>query len=87
MAITPDNATLVLAESYGKRLTAFDIESSGSLSHRRAWANLGDGVPDGICLEAEGAVWYADAHEMKNELSFKGARSYLKLPLSAVICL
>ena len=60
MAITPDNATLVLAESYGKRLTAFDIASDGSLSHRRVWANLGDGVPDGICLDAEGAVWYAD---------------------------
>jgi sugar lactone lactonase YvrE len=60
MAITPDNATLVLAESHGKRLTAFDIASDGSLSHRRVWANLGDGAPDGICLDAEGAVWYAD---------------------------
>ena len=60
MAITPDNATLVLAESHGKRLTAFDISSDGSLSHRRVWADLGDGVPDGICLDAEGAVWYAD---------------------------
>ena len=49
-----------MAESHGKHLTAFDIESSGSLSHRRVWANLGDGVPDGICLDAEGAVWYAD---------------------------
>jgi sugar lactone lactonase YvrE len=60
MAITPDNATLVLAELHGKRLTAFDIASDGSLSHRRVWANLGDGAPDGICLDAEGAVWYAD---------------------------
>jgi sugar lactone lactonase YvrE len=60
MAITPDNATLLLAESHGKRLTAFDIASDGSLSHRRVWADLGDGVPDGICLDAEGAVWYAD---------------------------
>src|SRR6266700_2313627 len=42
MAITPDNATLVLAESHGSRLTAFDIASDGSLSHRRVWANLGD---------------------------------------------
>ncbi len=60
MAITPDNATLLLAESHGKRLTAFDIASDGTLSHRRVWADLGDGVPDGICLDAEGAVWYAD---------------------------
>ena len=60
MAITPDNATLILAESHGKQLTAFDISSDGSLSRRRVWANLGDGVPDGICLDAEGAVWYAD---------------------------
>ena len=60
MAITPDNATLILAESHGKQLTAFDISSDGSLSHRRVWANLGDGVPDGICLDAEGTVWYAD---------------------------
>ena len=51
MAITPDNATLVLAESHGKQLTAFDISTDGSLSHRRVWANLDGGVPDGICLE------------------------------------
>ena len=60
MVITPDNATLIVAESYGKRLTAFDIAADGSLSNRRVWADLGDGVPDGICLDAEGAVWYAD---------------------------
>lgn len=60
MAITPDNTTLLLAESHGKRLTAFDIASDGSLSHRRVWADLGDGTPDGICLDTEGAVWYAD---------------------------
>ena len=60
MAITPDNATLIIAESYAKRLTAFDIAPDGSLSNRRVWADLGDGVPDGICIDAEGAVWYAD---------------------------
>src|SRR5439155_15104809 len=43
-----------------KRLSAFDIAADGSLSRRRVWADLGDGVPDGICLDAEGAVWYAD---------------------------
>jgi len=60
MLVTPDNAALIVAESYGKRLTAFDIEDDGSLSHRRVWAELGDGVPDGICLDAENAVWYGD---------------------------
>jgi sugar lactone lactonase YvrE len=60
MAVTPDNSTLICAESYGKSLTAFDIAADGSLSNQRVWAELGDGVPDGICVDAEGAVWYAD---------------------------
>jgi sugar lactone lactonase YvrE len=60
MAVTPDNSTLIVAESYGKRLTAFDIAADGDLSNRRVWADLGDGVPDGICLDAENAVWYSD---------------------------
>jgi sugar lactone lactonase YvrE len=60
MAVTPDNTTLIIAESHGKRLTAFDIGADGSLSNRRVWADIGDGVPDGICLDAEGCVWYAD---------------------------
>src|SRR5262249_25399973 len=51
---------LIVAESYAKRISAFDIAVDGSLSRRRVWADLGDGVPDGICLDAEGAVWYAD---------------------------
>jgi sugar lactone lactonase YvrE len=60
MVVTPDNTTLILAESYGKRLTAFAIAADGSLSNQRVWADLGDSYPDGICLDAEGAVWYAD---------------------------
>jgi len=60
MLVTADNETLIVAESYAKRLTAFEISADGSLSDRRVWADLGDGVPDGICLDAEGAVWYAD---------------------------
>ncbi|MDQ4126805.1 MAG: SMP-30/gluconolactonase/LRE family protein [Actinomycetota bacterium] len=60
IVVTPDNSTLILAESYGNRLTAFDIAADGSLSNRRVWADLDGGVPDGICLDAEGAVWYAD---------------------------
>jgi len=60
MVVTPDNSTLILAESYGKRLTAFDIADDGGLSNRRIWADLGDGTPDGICLDENLAVWYAD---------------------------
>ena len=60
MAITPDGSTLIVADSYGKELTGFTVAEDGTLSDRRAWANLGDGVPDGICLDADGAVWYAD---------------------------
>jgi sugar lactone lactonase YvrE len=59
MLVTPDNGTLIIAESYGKRLTAFDIGPDGNLSHRRTWAEV-DGNPDGICLDADGAAWYAD---------------------------
>ena len=60
MLIMPDDRTLIVAESYAKRLTAFDIADDGGLSNRRVWAELGDGVPDGICADAENAIWYAD---------------------------
>jgi sugar lactone lactonase YvrE len=60
LVVTPDGATLILAESHANRLTAFDIAADGGLANRRVWADLGDGVPDGICLDAEGAVWYGD---------------------------
>ena len=60
MAVTPDNSTLIVAESYGRRLTAFDIAPDGSLDNRRVWADLGEDAPDGITVDAEGAVWYAD---------------------------
>ena len=55
MVVTPDNRTLIIAESFAGCLTAFDIADDGGLSNRRVWA---DGVgPDGICLDADGAVW------------------------------
>jgi sugar lactone lactonase YvrE len=59
MAITSDNRTLICAESHARRLTAFDIAADGALSNRRVWADL-DGPPDGVCIDATGAVWYAD---------------------------
>jgi sugar lactone lactonase YvrE len=59
MLITPDNSTLIISESFAGRLTAFDIAADGSLSNRRVWAEgLG---PDGICMDAEGAIWVQSA--------------------------
>jgi sugar lactone lactonase YvrE len=55
--ITPDGRTLIIAETFGHKLTAFDRAPDGILSNRRVWAQLGERTPDGICLDAEGAVW------------------------------
>ena len=60
MAVTADNSTLIVADSYSRSLVAFDIGADGGLSRRRVWADLGTGVPDGICTDAQNAVWYAD---------------------------
>lgn len=60
MCVSPDNTTLIIAESYAARLTAFDIDADGSLSNRRVWAPIPNAAPDGICMDAELAVWYGD---------------------------
>jgi len=60
MAISADNSTLIVADSYKNELAAFDIATDGTLANRRTWADLGDHNPDGICIDSEGAVWYAD---------------------------
>ena len=63
--ITPDDKTLILGETFASCLTAFDINEDGTLSNRRVWADLRtieegySPVPDGICLDAEGAIWVA----------------------------
>lgn len=59
--ITPDGRTLIVAETLAMRLTAFDIAPDGTLSNRRVWATLGMRAPDGICLDANGHVWIANA--------------------------
>ncbi|MEL6185915.1 MAG: SMP-30/gluconolactonase/LRE family protein [Myxococcota bacterium] len=59
MALTPDRQTLVVAETFGARIGAFDVLSDGSLSGYRIWADLDGAQPDGLCLDAEGAVWFA----------------------------
>ena len=60
MAVTADNSTLIVADSYRHNLVAFDIGPDGGLNGRRIWADLDEGTPDGICTDAQGAVWYAD---------------------------
>jgi sugar lactone lactonase YvrE len=59
--ITDDERTLIIAESMGQRLSAFDRESDGTLTNRREWAALPGIAPDGICLCADGTVWVANA--------------------------
>ncbi|MDH2412655.1 SMP-30/gluconolactonase/LRE family protein [Nocardioides sp. CER19] len=60
MAVTADGRTLVVADSYRSQLLGFDIGDDATLSNRRVWAELGGDNPDGICLDADGAAWYAD---------------------------
>ena len=59
MALTPDGATLIVAETFGRRLSSFHTSPDGDLSEHRTWATLGAATPDGICLDAEGALWVA----------------------------
>ena len=60
MVITPDGSTLIVAETFAQRLTALDIGEDGTLTNRREWAALAPRLPDGICLDASGAVWIAN---------------------------
>jgi sugar lactone lactonase YvrE len=60
MAVTADNSTLIVADSYRHSLVAFDVGADGGLTGRRTWADLGEGTPDGICADQQNAVWYAD---------------------------
>ncbi len=57
--ISPSGDTLICAETFGHCLTAFNMNSTGQLTNRRVWADLGEHTPDGICLDAEGAIWVA----------------------------
>lgn len=59
MVITPDERTLIVAETFAHRLTAFAIDANGALSGRRVWASIDPIFPDGICLDAAGGVWVA----------------------------
>jgi sugar lactone lactonase YvrE len=72
--ITPDGRTLIVGETFAQRLTAFDIEADGSLSNRRVFAQIEGMSPDGICLDAQGAVWVADPFGRKLLRVFDGGQ-------------
>jgi sugar lactone lactonase YvrE len=80
MAVTGDNATLIVAESHGPRLTAFAIDGDGTLGGRRVFADLEE-APDGICVDAEGAVWYATVPGRRCVRVAEGGRVLETVPL------
>ena len=63
LIVTPDYRTLIVAELGSDRLTGFDIQPNGTLSNRRVWARVPESTPDGICLDAEGAVWFGSIYQ------------------------
>jgi sugar lactone lactonase YvrE len=81
MAVTADNATLIVAESHGRRLTAFAVGGDGGLGGRRVFADLGEDAPDGICVDAEGAVWYATVPGRRCVRVADGGRVLQTVPL------
>ena len=87
--VTADGKTLIVGESMGHKMTAFDIQSDGSLANERVWANVDEGVvPDGCALDAEGAIWLAAP--MTNELLrlHEGGlvSERIKFPRSVIAC-
>jgi sugar lactone lactonase YvrE len=85
MVITPDNSTLIVAESMGNKLTAYAIDDDGSLSHQRVWADL-DGGADGICLDAEGAVWCPSGKRLIRVREGGAVLQTIDLDLNAFAC-
>jgi sugar lactone lactonase YvrE len=80
--ITPDDKVLIVAETWGNCLTAFDIESDGTLKNRRTWARLPKIYPDGICLDAEGAIWVAAPYPGEVMRVKEGGNITHRLPVS-----
>lgn len=79
--ITPDGKSLIIGETFANRLTAFDKAPDGSLSNRRIFADTPGCFPDGICLDAEGAVWVADPRGKRVVRVFDGGRIAEEIPL------
>lgn len=86
--ITPDGRTMIIGETFARRLTAFDIASDGTLGNRRVWADLGSIAPDGICLDAEGAVWVASPRSNEFIRVLEGGVIARRVPVSnqAIAC-
>lgn len=80
--ITPDGKTLIVGESFAARFSAYDIEPDGSLANRREWAKCETGTPDGICLDAEGAVWYASPVSNECVRIAEGGRILDRVPVT-----
>jgi len=81
--ITPDGKTFVVGETYANRLTAFDIGKNGELNNRRLFAQLDGCFPDGICLDAEGAIWVTDAKGNRILRVFEGGRIERRISMGA----
>ena len=81
MAVTADNDMLVVADSYRHQLVGFEIDADFGLSGRRVWADLGEEAPDGICLDAEGAAWYADVPHQHCVRVAEGGEQLATVPL------
>jgi sugar lactone lactonase YvrE len=81
MVISPDGRTLIVAETYAHRLTAFSVGTDGALTAPRLFADLPGIFPDGICLDAEGAVWVADARGHEASRVLDGGRIAERVPV------
>ena len=81
--ITADGGTLIVGESFGGRLSAYDVDADGSLSNKRVWAKLPEGaVPDGICLDTDGGVWSASPTSNECVRQIEGGEVTHRIPLS-----
>jgi len=89
IVITPDGRTLVIAESSGCCLTAFDVLSDGRLTGRRVWVSTVPADPDGICLDAEGAIWMGLTHDQEVLHIREGGQvdQRISLPRPAFACM
>ncbi len=87
--ITPDGKTLIVGETFASRMTAFDVGADGSLSNRRVWAELDGFIPDGCCLDAEGAIWVASpiTNEVVRVREGGEVLQRIKLEMQGIACM
>ncbi|HAK53307.1 MAG TPA: hypothetical protein DCM54_15605, partial [Gammaproteobacteria bacterium] len=87
--ITPDGKTMIIGESMGARLTAFDVNEDGTLTNRRMWAQLEGAIPDGICLDQQGGIWVAspNSHEVLHVLEGGEVTDRITIENKAYACM